>query len=111
MSIQMSTQPFFCLRRSAGAAVDRAECFNDWTAWPVDGLTGEYHQKNYVVLEVRMEENVRSPQVTPQEYRCYGHIFLQNIGTERADPSIVSQIRPIDVLPSSILHQFFGAKS
>eukprot|EP00435_Cladocopium_sp_Y103_P075327 s23_g56.t1 len=56
----------FGFRRSAGAAVDRAQYFNDWTP---DGLKGEYHQKDYVVLEVeftvlgylnKMEEDVGS---------------------------------------------------
>eukprot|EP00435_Cladocopium_sp_Y103_P023495 s2809_g5.t1 len=69
----------FGLRRSAGAAVDRAQYFNDWTP---DGLKGEYHQNDYVVLEVeftalgylnKMEEDILQ-KMTPQEYRWYGPI-------------------------------------
>eukprot|EP00435_Cladocopium_sp_Y103_P001572 s1031_g1.t1 len=69
----------FGLRRSAGAAVDRAQYFNDWTP---DGLKGGYQQKDYVVLEVeftalgylnKMEEDILQ-KMTPQEHRWCGPI-------------------------------------
>eukprot|EP00435_Cladocopium_sp_Y103_P048167 s1168_g14.t1 len=62
-----------------GAVVDRAQYFNDWTP---DGLKGEYHQKDYVVMELeftsvgymtKMEADVLH-RMTPQEYRWYGPI-------------------------------------
>eukprot|EP00435_Cladocopium_sp_Y103_P056018 s780_g18.t1 len=77
----------FGLRRSAGAAVDRAQYFNDWTP---DGLKGEYHQKGYVVLELeftafgylnKMEEDVLQ-KMTPQEYRWYGPIRAEQRDSE-----------------------------
>ena len=41
----------FGLRLGPAEAVDRAQYFMDWTP---DGLKGEYHQKDYAVMEMEI---------------------------------------------------------
>ena len=45
----MDTPVAFGLRLGPAEAVDRAQYFMDWTP---DGLKGEYHQKDYAVMEI-----------------------------------------------------------
>ena len=43
----------FGLRKSVGEAVDRAQYFMEWTP---DGLKGECHQGDYIVIQVEILE-------------------------------------------------------
>ena len=67
----------FGLRIEPVGAVTRAQYFMDWTP---DGLKGEYHQKDYVVLELevtalgylqKVEGGILEKR-NPREYRWHG---------------------------------------
>ena len=67
----------FGLRTGLVDAVTRAQYFMDWTP---DGLTGKYHQKDYVVLELEVTalgylqkvEGGILEKMNPTEYRWHG---------------------------------------
>ena len=69
----------FGLRLGPAEAVDRAQYFMDWTP---DGLKGEYHQKDYAVMEMEISalgylqkvEGGILEKTKPTEYRWHGPV-------------------------------------
>ena len=77
MCFQTNYSGRFGLRIEPVGAVTRAQYFMDWTP---DGLKGEYHQKDYVVLELevtalgylqKVEGGILEKR-NPREYRWHG---------------------------------------
>ena len=74
----------FGLRTGPVDAVTRAQYFMDWTP---DGLKGEYHQKDYVVLELEVTalgylqkvEGGILEKMNPREYRWYGPLKQEEL--------------------------------
>ena len=74
----------FGLRTGPVDAVTRAQYFMDWTP---DGLKGECHQKDYVVLEVEISalgylqkvEGGILQKMNPREYRWYGPLKQEEV--------------------------------
>ena len=69
----------FGLRLGPAEAVNRAQYFMDWTP---DGLKGEYHQKDYAVMEMEISalgylqkvEGGILEKTKPTEYRWHGPV-------------------------------------
>ena len=74
----------FGLRTGPVDAVTRAQYFMDWTP---DGLKGEYHQKDYVVLELEVTalgylqkvEGGILEKMNPREYRWHGPLKQEEL--------------------------------
>ena len=74
----------FGLRTGPVDAVTRAQYFMDWTP---DGLTGKYHQKDYVVLELEVTalgylqkvEGGILEKMNPREYRWHGPLKQEEL--------------------------------
>ena len=77
----------FGLRTAPDDAVNRAQYFMDWTP---EGLKGEYHQKNYVALEMEISalgylEKVEGgilQKMKPTEYRWYGPLKQEEFDSQ-----------------------------